>query len=264
MNEEERKERFDEISEYYEIGTLDIPRQAKKAHKMDKRKVVAGQIRYGKGNLVEKIAEKLLTLACGDLGISKDRYHLTCGPINVGITNTSYIMRKNILNPDDYIHSLELDNILMVDGKPVINVESKAYAEATMLKTVMSNISMVYQYYPDMGFVLLQLENALGGDYANDVVKKGSGPAHVIMSQHPEVDLQILTLLDGNRSADRPIHEPKYYKPMNMAKLGKAYFTIKRLISERVQGDQVFSQKKVYVYNYSVFDKVVRRKFVGE
>ena len=264
MDEKERKRRLNGISEYYESGVLKIPLDAERAHELNNSKNVAGQIRHSKGNLVEEIAKELVFLACDDLKISRSRCRLTKGPVIIKIVNSSYVMTRDLSNPDDIECELELDNLLTVDGKLIMDIESKSYTEASMLKRIMMESYMVYQHYPNTAFVVLQLENALDGNYDVDTngSDTGSGSAHVIMSVFPDVHLNILTLLDGNRSSIKPIHDPKYYKLMNKDKLRKAYSTIRKLIDERVQKDRVVSQKRVYLHDYEMDDtyKVIRRR----
>lgn len=264
MNEKERKRRLDEAADYYETNVLKIPIDAEREHELNENKNVAGLIRHNKGNLVEELTKKLVFLACDDLKISSDRCCIEKRPVTIKIANTNYIMTRNLKNPDGNTYELEVDNVVLIDGKFVMNIESKSYTEATMLKVVLLNAILVHQHYPDAAFVLLQLENALDGNYdvGSSESENGNGSGHVVMSVFPEIYLNLLTLLDGNRSSAKPIHKPEYYKAMNKDKLRRAYSVIKKLIDERVQKDRVVSQKKVYLHDYDMDDvyKVVGKR----
>jgi len=80
---------------------------------------------------------------------------------------------------------------------------------------------------------LFQLESQLGGDYsANNDVILGSYSTHTLLSYF-DIDLDIITLLEGERKVNRPIHKPQYYKPLKLDRLLQALDIIKELLKNR-------------------------------
>ncbi len=73
--------------------------------------------------------------------------------------------------------------------------------------------------------VLLQLESMLGGDYSQPLadINYGSKSSHTLISHFPEIDLNIFTMLSGDRKVRVPIHEPEYYKELNPAALTRSF-----------------------------------------
>ena len=65
---------------------------------------------------------------------------------------------------------------------------------------------------------MFQLENSLGGDYgdAGKLVQLGSESTHTLLSHTPEVHLEIITLLDGDRKSNREIHKPQFFKELSV------------------------------------------------
>jgi hypothetical protein len=62
----------------------------------------------------------------------------------------------------------------------------------------------------------------LGGDYCelNDVTF-GSPATHALLSRS-NINLEIITLLEGERKVDRPIHKREYFKELKAKELLKA------------------------------------------
>lgn len=136
-------------------------------------------------------------------------------------------------NRDKYIYKFRTDVHAHIDGKLVIGVECKAYAENAMLKRIMVDFTFLKEAHPKADAVLVQLESQLGGDYS-DMGKKvhyGSFPTHTIMSYF-DVDLNIITLLEGERKVDKPIHKKVFYKELNKASVGNAVEVFKQLLSK--------------------------------
>jgi len=67
--------------------------------------------------------------------------------------------------------------------------------------------------YPNVKFVLFQLESQLVGDYSEiyKKVKVGSPSVHI--------DLNIITLLRDERKVDEPIRKEKFFKPLLSLKI---------------------------------------------
>ena len=194
-----------------------------------------GQIRGKKGTLVEDLAEDLLLISCSDLGISEDRISFDPVHVRVMLTSPEYLMRLpeevgNYLldNLDLCYHELVTDKNLSIDGRFILDVECKSYTENTMLKKIIQDCLFVRSVYPTVCFAILQLENSLGGDFgASDIY--GSRAAHAIMS-HFDLNIHIITLMDGNRHSHKPIEV--YPKPLKMDRLEKSLDIFKDLISK--------------------------------
>jgi len=109
-------------------------------------------------------------------------------------------------------------------------MECKAYTENAMFKRILVDFTLFKQVYPDLSFVLLQLESQLGGDYSSrKSIKYGSPSTHTLLSYF-DIDLNILTLLEGERKVDQPIHKPAYYKSLRAESLLTALEVIKNLL----------------------------------
>jgi hypothetical protein len=121
-----------------------------------------------------------------------------------------------------------------IDGKFKISIECKAYTENAMLKRILVDCTLLKNVYPDVSFVLLHLESQLGGDYSFSITGKyGSPPTHTLLSYF-DVDLNIITLLKGERKVDQPIHKPEYYKPLEVERLNEAVEIFKDLLQKIV------------------------------
>ena len=70
--------------------------------------------------------------------------------------------------------------------------------------------------YPELLFCIFQLENGLGGDYgeASNPKLLGSTSTHTLLSHTSIASLEIITLLDGKRNSNKPIHKPKFFKKL--------------------------------------------------
>lgn len=88
-----------------------------------------------------------------------------------------------------------------------------------MLKRILVDFSLLKSLHPDLICCLFQLESMLGGQYAHPLAhpQLGSPKSHVLMSFFPNVDLKIITLLEGERKVDRPIHKKPFFKPLTPA-----------------------------------------------
>ena len=188
-----------------------------------------GIIRAGKGNLVESIAEELTWLAWRQLGKTDNK-------LDVGRKRFKILIRRDYLekikipdvkeyiqrNIDKYEYVLAPDRMVFVDNNPTIAIECKAYTENAMMKRILVDFSLLKQSNPNISCVLLQLESQLGGDYSDlKGVHFGSKSTHTLMSYF-NVDLNIITLLEGERHVDKPIHKKEYFKPLTKKGLENA------------------------------------------
>lgn len=113
-----------------------------------------------------------------------------------------------------------------MDDKFALSVECKAYTENVMQKRILFDAYLLKTQFPELQFALVQLESQLGGDYAQLSIKPhGSKSSHTLMSYRETVDLKIITLLEGERKVDCPIHKTEFYKPLEETALKKCDYT---------------------------------------
>lgn len=196
-----------------------------------------GIIRAGKGLLVESLAKSLVEIAWKELGRDPKRLSLEKQTVRIPI-KPEYIERVKSPEVKDFIkkhigdfyYTLKTDVHVHIDGKFKIAIECKAYAENAMLKRILVDFTLFKQVFPDLSFVLLQLESQLGGDYSkNNNIQYGSPSTHTLLSYF-DIDLNIITLLEGERKVDKPIHKPEYYKSLRAKSLLKSLEVIKELL----------------------------------
>jgi len=229
-------DKIDEIIAAYEKLVLGIEKQA--LNNTDGR-AYGGIIRAGKGKFVESIAKAITILAWEKLGQPIHRLRIEGIPIKINIKK-EYIenlkheevkeyIKKNITK---YFYRYKPDVLVLVDDKPVITIECKAYTENAMLKRILVDFTLVKYIYPSMVFVLFQLESQLGGDFSE--LKKipfGSPSTHTLLS-HFDIDLNIITLQKGERKIDRPIHKKEFYKPLTRESLENAIDVMSELFKK--------------------------------
>lgn len=200
-----------------------------------------GVIRAGKGSLVESIASNLVIIAWSELNQKLSRLDLTQREaIKIKIRN-EYISKienqkvkefiKN--NIDNYFYKFRTDIHVMIDNKFALGIECKAYTENAMLKRIMVDFSFLHSIYPQAKCILLQLESQLTGDYSqiSKDTTYGSYSTHSIMSYF-ENNLNIVTLLEGERKVNEPIHKNEFYKELKIEALDKAIETIKSTLKD--------------------------------
>ena len=202
-----------------------------------------GILRATKGKLVESIAKTCIEIAWRNLGGRRGRLSFEKEPILVPLRKEylkrvedpnirAYILR-HIKN---YVYKFTTDIHVSIDDHLAIGVECKAYTENAMLKRIAVDGMFLKHAHPSARNVLFQFESQLGGDYS-DLSKKarfGSYPTHTILSYFPDVDLHIITLLEGERKVDRPIHKKGFFKELGRRSLGQAIKTLEGLLRERL------------------------------
>lgn len=207
-------------------------------------KAYGGIIRAGKGLLVENIAKNIVELAWEDLGGDKERLSLVKQTVKIPI-HESYIQKikqKELQqfikqNIEDFYYTLKTDVHVYIDEQFVIAIECKAYTENAMLKRILVDFTLFKNVYPKLDCVLFQLESQLGGDYSQifkDVIY-GSPSTHTLMSYF-DVDLHIITLLEGERKVDQPIHKPQYFKELQKSSVINAVETFKNMLRKYQYG----------------------------
>lgn len=201
-----------------------------------------GIVRAGKGKEVVSITEQLILIAWQLLGGDPTRIHFDTKGVKVPI-NPEYI--KNI--KDQEVRNYLLSNVkkcsyrqksdlhVYIDDKFVMAVECKAYTENAMMKRILVDFTLLKKVYPNLKFLLVQLESQLGGDYSSKLCKNplGSLSTHTLLS-HFDVDLNIITLLEGERDITKPIHKKEFFKPLTKESLESAIDVIKNLLNEFV------------------------------
>lgn len=189
-----------------------------------------GVLRAVKGKLQEHITEELVGIAWMDLGGAKDRIAIDSRKHRVNIKR-DYVAA--ILDVDirthieasirDYYCGISVDKQIYIDNSFVMAIECKSYTENAMLKRILVDFSLLSSIYPILSCYLFQLESQLGGDYhLIREVTFGSTSTHTLMSYFPDVQLKIVTLLEGERRVDCPIHRPEHFKPLLEIHLQKA------------------------------------------
>jgi len=223
----------------YEDLVKGIDRSAKEKEKLEGR-AYGGILRAGKGKLVESIAKELFRIAWEDLGNDENRLKFRNGKIRIPIKDVkkyvqrlkNHEVRKYILkNSNEMFYEIKPDIQVYIDNRFKVYIECKAYTEVAMLKRILVDCTLVKHIYPDVKFLLFQLESQLGGDYSK-IYKKvnvGSPSVHTLLSYF-DIDLNIITLLRGERKVDEPIHKEKFFKPLELKSLKKAIEIIKELL----------------------------------
>lgn len=222
------------IIEAYEDLVKGIARKAKESQD----RAYGGIIRAGKGKLVESIGKELIRIAWEELGRNIKRLKFSSEIVKVPI-NKIYLKRIKSKEVRDYIkenikdfyYPLKSDIHLFVDNEFKLVVECKAYTENAMLKRILVDFTLLKHIYPYLKFLLFQLESQLGGDYSSisKKVKYGSPSTHTLLSYF-DIDLNILTLLEGEREVDKPIHNINYFKPLKIEVLMEAVDFLKELL----------------------------------
>lgn len=197
---------------------------------MSQDRAYGGIIRAGKGALVENMAACLVEIAWVDvLHQNINRLEINKKKMPIGI-NDAYINRISNPTVREYVrkHRSELiykfgtDVQVFIDKKLVLPIECKAYSENAMLKRILFDASLMKEAVGTNKYYLVQLESQLGGDYSelNDITF-GSPATHALLS-HIDVELEIITLLKGERKVDKPIHKAEFYKELKIESLERA------------------------------------------
>lgn len=170
-----------------------------------------GRLRAAMGAFTENFTRDLITLAWDKAGEPGAPKFIKTKPTVRIDTSGSYFLRlpsavqKHIKNNiDKCVYRLQVDVQVEYEDRVILGVECKAYSENAMLKRIMVDASIFGKSNPGAGSCLFQLESQLGGDYSNGSFL-GSCPSHAIMSLFPDTQLDIITLLPGERKIDRPI-----------------------------------------------------------
>lgn len=230
------KKAKDGIKELVKAYDLLVKRIDADAQDSDDR-TYGGIIRAGKGLLVESMAKKVIELSWQDLGMKMDRLSMNRQSVRIPL-NKKYLERikspevkeyieKNIR---EYYYSLKTDIHVFIDDKFTLAIECKSYTENAMMKRILVDFTLLKSVYPDLEFILFQLESQLGGDYSSsNKIKFGSHSTHTLISYF-DIDIIIVTLLEGERKIDEPIHKVEHYKELKSEKIIEALALFKSLL----------------------------------
>ncbi|MBI4727087.1 restriction endonuclease [candidate division TA06 bacterium] len=208
----------------------------------DEERAYGGTIRAGKGLLVENIGKQIIEIAWADLGANPKRLSFVKKPIKIPLRQ-DYLKRiqsQEIIdwirsNVKDFYYAIKTDIHVNIDDDIILGIECKAYTENAMIKRILVDFTLLKQVHPDLMCALLQLESQLTGDYSkpSQRVIFGSHSTHTLLSYF-DIALNIVTLLEGERKVDEPIHKPEYYKKLEEKNLLKAVEIFKGLLKDRV------------------------------
>jgi hypothetical protein len=189
-----------------------------------------GVVRMAKGSLQEYLTEEIVKLAWETIGGNRASLDINSKKVAIPIQD-SYIAAINDKEIRNHIqrykvkfkYKLSVDKHVFINNKFVIAIECKAYTENAMMKRILTDFMLLKTKYPELKTFLFQLESQLGGDYSKlNQVTFGSYTTHTLASYFPSVDLEIVTLLRGERRIDEPIHKEEYFKPLEKEQLSRA------------------------------------------
>ena len=196
---------------------------------VDEHRAYGGIIRATKGKLTEELCKDLLRIAWDELGgCSSD---ISFSDVRIAIPlKKEYIETikapevkvwiKN--NYSEFVFWAQVDVHVMIRNQFVLGIECKAYTENAMLKRILVDFTLLKSKFPKLKCGLLQLESQLTGDYSqiDKAVILGSHSSHTLISYF-DVDLNIMTLLKGERKVDEPIHKEEFFKPLEFVSTEK-------------------------------------------
>lgn len=233
------KNNDDEIKEITDAYNALMKNIENEATGSEDGRAYGGIVRAGKGKLVESIAKILVQLAWKRLNQNPNRLEIIGRRIKIPIKE-GYIekledgeVKEHIKNNlEDYHYPYKPDVLISIDDKIVLEIECKAYTENAMFKRILVDASLLKTLYPKIQFVLLQLESQLGGDFSElNKVTFGSTSTHTLLSYF-DIDLHIISLLEGERLVDKPIHKPEFFKPLTRESLENAVEVIVGILRE--------------------------------
>ena len=227
----------DEIKEIIDAYNVLIKNIENKATSSEDGRAYGGIIRAGKGKLTESIAKLLVQISWKRLNQDPNRLKIIGRQIKIPI-NKEYITKielpviKNYIttNLENYKYKYKPDVLVAIDDKIVLEIECKTYTENAMFKRILVDATLLTTQFPNLKFVLLQLESQLTGDYSelNDITY-GSKSTHTLLSYF-NIDLHIITLLQGERNIKKPIHKPEFFKPLTKKSLENAIQEISEIL----------------------------------
>lgn len=181
-----------------------------------------GTLRSLKGALVETMAEEMVLLAWKNIGGT---------PSRIKISKTKYPISDGKGN----VYKLSQDKQVYIDDEFVLSVECKAYAEVAMYKRILADAFLLKKHFPKLRFCLFQLESMLGGDYSMAVAHPNGSPSVKVLEHHfPNLNIEIITMLDGERNIKAEIHKRQFYKPLRPERLDYAIKYFEGVLKEHL------------------------------
>lgn len=195
-----------------------------------------GLIRSVKGTLVADITEAIVKIAWKEKGGSpyeisfNQKREILCVAEDYIKRQTNPVVQNFLKDNRKKGYGYSVDKHVFIGGELKLAIECKAYAENAMLKRILFDFSLLKKTSPNMRCALIQLESMLGGDYGSgNESPLGSIASHALMSQF-NFDLYIITLLEGEREVQKPVHDPKYFKKLDQKLVRIAIDKIKLLL----------------------------------
>ncbi|MBP5667546.1 MAG: hypothetical protein J6X32_05285 [Salinivirgaceae bacterium] len=209
---------------------------------IDEQRAYGGIIRATKGKLLEEMCKELVAIAWDEIGGDHMALSFSDKTIKIPLRKEyiKSIKSKEVRewiesNIRDFYFNAQVDIHVMINDKFVLGIECKAFTENAMLKRILVDFTLLKSQFPKLKCGLLQLESQLTGDYS-EIDKKiiyGSHSSHTLMSYF-DVDLNIMTLLKGERKVDAPIHKAQFFKPLLLENAEKVINRISELLLEFV------------------------------
>ena len=82
-------------------------------------------------------------------------------------------------------------------------------------------------------FCLLLLESQLGGDFSTRIVPVERSPAvNAIDTLFPDLNLEVLVLMEGERNIEQPIHQEQFRKRLNPERVKHAIRYFKQVLEK--------------------------------
>jgi len=196
---------IEDIKHEYERAIL----KCQELYAIRRTKDTAGAIRSIKGKIVEDITKNLVKIAWS--GISSDEGRLRMD------------RKKIVIKTNDEVYKLSQDLHIFIDNVFRISVECKSYTEVGVYKEILVDATLLKKAVLSINaFFVVQLENFLGGDYGLKIGAKGSDSVITLNRVFPQVNINVITLLDGDRDIKNPLHLPEYFKPLTGERLNYA------------------------------------------
>ena len=188
----------------------------------DEDRAYGGIIRSAKGKMLEELCKELVIIAWDEIGgkptdltFSNQTIKIPLRKEYIQTVESEEVKKWMSANIQDFDFKAQVDIHVMVRNNFVLGIECKSYTENAMLKRILVDFTLLKSQFPKLKCGLLQLESQLTGDYS-EINKKtiyGSHSSHTLMSYF-DVDLNIMTLLEGERKVNQPIHKKQFFKPL--------------------------------------------------
>lgn len=201
-----------------------------------------GEVRGEKEKVPIALAKDIVPYAAKKAGLDLTKLRIVEKEYHyIPFYNADYLIKLDnalanyiVDNIEEYNIPIESDMAIYYENDFIISMELKAYTEISMLKRLAFEFRELRRCYPTVEFVILQLENALGGDFgSNNYQIVGSPSFHSIMAA-AGVPVEVLTLLDGKRSSYKAIHHAGEAKALSQLKYDRAISKLAELFIRQV------------------------------